>query len=83
MEQALATSRDRQLAPPRSGRRIRRMLVDDSGGARAVLSRMVASDDDFEIAALAGTAEDAIEALGEVRVDSILLDLERPGAGGL
>ncbi|HVH48928.1 MAG TPA: response regulator, partial [Sphingomicrobium sp.] len=57
------------------------MIVDDSVVARAVLSRMIAADDDFEIAAVAGTAEDAIEALGEVRVDSILLDLEMPGAG--
>ena len=59
------------------------MIVDDSIVARAVLSRMIAADDDFEIAAVAGTAEDAIEALGQVRVDSILLDLEMPGAGGL
>jgi two-component system chemotaxis response regulator CheB len=83
MERALATSRDRHQAPPRSGRRIRLMIVDDSIVARAVLSRMIAADDDFEIAAVAGTAEDAIEALGECRVDSILLDLEMPGAGGL
>ena len=59
------------------------MIVVDSVVARAVLSRMIAADDDFEIAAVAGTAEDAIEALGEVQVDSILLDLEMPGAGGL
>jgi len=59
------------------------MIVDDSVVARAVLSRMIAADDDFEIVAVAGTAEDAIEALGEVQVDSILLDLEMPGAGGL
>jgi two-component system chemotaxis response regulator CheB len=59
------------------------MIVDDSIVARAVLSRMIAADDDLEIVAVAGTAEDAIEALGQVRVDSILLDLEMPGAGGL
>lgn len=83
MERALASSRDRQAELPRSGRRIRLMIVDDSIVARAVLSRMIAADDDFEIVAVAGTAEDAIEALGEVQVDSILLDLEMPGAGGL
>ena len=83
MERALATSRDRRQAPPRTRRRIRLMIVDDSVVARAVLSRMIAADDDFEIVAVAGTAEDAIDALGEVRVDSILLDLEMPGAGGL
>ncbi len=59
------------------------MIVDDSIVARAVLSRMIESDGGFEIAAVAGTAEDAIEALARVRVDVILLDLEMPGAGGL
>ncbi|MGI8611147.1 MAG: chemotaxis protein CheB [Sphingomicrobium sp.] len=59
------------------------MIVDDSMVARAVLSRMVESDGQFEIVAVAGTAEDAIEALQSVRVDVILLDLEMPGAGGL
>jgi two-component system chemotaxis response regulator CheB len=82
MERALARSRDRQEAP-RSSRRIRLMIVDDSMIARAVLSRMVESDDAFEIVAVAGTAEDAVEALREVNVDIILLDLEMPGAGGL
>jgi two-component system chemotaxis response regulator CheB len=59
------------------------MIVDDSMIARAVLSRMIESDDDFEIVAVAGTAEDGIEALQAVNVDVILLDLEMPGAGGL
>ena len=59
------------------------MIVDDSMVARAVLSRMVESDPAFEIAAVAGTAEDAIDALQAVKVDTILLDLEMPGAGGL
>ena len=35
------------------------MIVDDSVVARSVLSRMIESDDLFEIAAIAGTAEDA------------------------
>jgi two-component system chemotaxis response regulator CheB len=59
------------------------MIVDDSMVARAVLSRMVEADSAFEIAAVAGTAEDAIDALNEVRVDVVILDLEMPGAGGL
>ena len=63
--------------------RIRLMIVDDSMVARAVLSRMLEADGGFEIAAVAGTAEDAIDALGQVRVDIILLDLEMPGVGGL
>ena len=59
------------------------MIVDDSTVARAVLSRMIESDPAFEITAVAGTAEDAVEALGECRVDVVILDLEMPGAGGL
>jgi two-component system chemotaxis response regulator CheB len=59
------------------------MIVDDSMIARAVLSRIVESDEAFEIAAVAGTAEDAIDALHAVKVDIVLLDLEMPGAGGL
>ena len=59
------------------------MIVDDSMVARAVLSRMVEADSAFEIAAVAGTAEDAIDALHEVRVDIVILDLEMTGAGGL
>jgi two-component system chemotaxis response regulator CheB len=59
------------------------MIVDDSTVARAVLSRMIESDPVFEITAVAGTAEDAIEALGQCRVDVVVLDLEMPGDGGL
>jgi two-component system chemotaxis response regulator CheB len=63
--------------------RIRLMLVDDSMVARAVLSRMISIDDEFEIVAVAGTGEDAVAALAQVRVDIVILDLEMPGAGGL
>src|SRR3954467_15122152 len=83
MERALARSRDPFSDPRPSRRRIRLMIVDDSTVARAVLSRMIESDPAFEITAVAGTAEDAVEALGECRVDIVLLDLEMPGAGGL
>jgi len=85
MTGALATSR--RGPGPGSGQQLRRpirlMIVDDSMVARAVLSRMIDADGNFEIAAVAGTAEDAIEALGQVMVDIVLLDLEMPGVGGL
>ena len=76
-----ALARSAQGLPSR--RPIRLMIVDDSTVARAVLSRMVESDGGFEIAAVAGTAEDAIDALAHVEVDVVLLDLQMPGAGGL
>ncbi|MEO7277744.1 MAG: chemotaxis-specific protein-glutamate methyltransferase CheB [Sphingomicrobium sp.] len=87
MERALARSREgqpepRTVARPK-GRPIRLMIVDDSTVARAVLTRMIETDPDFEIVAVASSGEAAIEALGECRVDIVLLDLEMPGAGGL
>jgi len=69
---------DRPAEPP-----IRLMIVDDSQVARAVLSRMVRMHKEFEVIALAGTAEEALDALETVRVDAILLDVEMPGASGL
>jgi two-component system chemotaxis response regulator CheB len=83
MERALARSRDRFSDHRNTRRRIRLMIVDDSTVARAVLSRMVETDPAFEITAVAGTAEDAIEALATCRIDIVVLDLEMPGAGGL
>lgn len=62
---------------------IRLLIVDDSQVARAVLSRMVAAHPDFEIVATAGNAREALDALEEVSVDIILLDVEMPGASGL
>ena len=85
MSGALATKRASQGAGParQSRRPIKLMIVDDSMVARAVLSRMIDADGSFEIAGIAGTAEDAIEALGQVMVDIVVLDLEMPGVGGL
>jgi two-component system chemotaxis response regulator CheB len=82
---ALATTRasHRAGADQSSRRPIKLMLVDDSMVARAVLSRIIDADGNFEISGIAGTAEDAIEALGQVMVDIVLLDLEMPGVGGL
>lgn len=83
MDRALARSRDRQPPVLNTRRRMRLMIVDDSTVARAVLSRMIETDPSFEIAAVAGTAEDAVEALDHCRVDIVILDLEMPGLGGL
>lgn len=85
MTGALASSQpgNRARAGSSASRPIKLMIVDDSMVARAVLSRMIDADGGFEIAAVAGTAEDAIEALGQVLVDIVLLDLEMPGLGGL
>ena len=59
------------------------MLVDDSLTVRTVFQRMFAREAGFEIAAQAGTAEQALAILKRQSVDVILLDLEMPGMGGL
>ena len=81
MPPALAV--DHKHGSPGGNPPVRLMIVDDSMVARAVLSRMIESAGGFEIVAVAGSAEDAIEALSTIRVDVIMLDLEMPGAGGL
>ncbi len=65
-------------APP-----LRLMIVDDSQVARAVLSRMLAAFDDFEIVATASDAGEALRLLPSTRVDVVLLDVEMPGESGL
>ncbi|HYI43319.1 MAG TPA: chemotaxis-specific protein-glutamate methyltransferase CheB [Sphingomicrobium sp.] len=82
MERALAQSGHRGGAIA-SSRPIRVMLVDDSAIARAVLARMIETDPNFKVVAVAGTAEDAIDSLQSVQVDTVVLDLQMPGAGGL
>lgn len=59
------------------------MIVDDSQIARAVLSRMLSAHKEFEVAALASDAHQALETLKTNRVDIVLLDVEMPGTSGL
>lgn len=62
---------------------IRVMIVDDSIVARAVLSRVIAGDDDFEVVVQASNAENAMDALKSTLVDIVTLDVEMPGTDGL
>lgn len=62
---------------------LRVMIVDDSLVARAVLARVIATDNDFEVVVQAASAEQAVDALGTTRVDIITLDVEMPGTDGL
>jgi two-component system chemotaxis response regulator CheB len=68
---------------PSPGAPLRLLIVDDSTVARAVLSRMLSQHPDFEVAALAGNATEALDALRTTPIDIVLLDVEMPGASGL
>ena len=75
---AIAASR-----PAADQSRLRLMIVDDSAIARAVLSRMVSSQSDLEVVALAANVQEALSALQRARFDIVLLDVEMPGISGL
>jgi two-component system chemotaxis response regulator CheB len=84
MKGALATSRASYRLDPQGLASADQ--VDDRRRFDGRASRpqpMIDADGDFEIAGIAGTAEDAIEALGQVMVDIILLDLEMPASEAL
>lgn len=64
-------------------RKIRVMIVEDSAVVRLLLQYIIGSDDRFEIACLAETAEEALAALERVKPDVISLDIRLPGMNGL
>src|SRR5688500_12268082 len=62
---------------------IRTLLIDDEQPARERLRQLLTAHPDVEIV---GDAEDGLQAAGriaELTPDLVLLDIQRPGAGGL
>ncbi|MDB5692816.1 MAG: cheB, partial [Alphaproteobacteria bacterium] len=74
---------ERDGTPPAGSMPARLMIVDDSAVARSVLARMLAPFADFEVVALAASAEEAVALLDGRSVDIVLLDLDMPGSTGL
>ncbi len=62
---------------------IRVMLVDDSAVARAVLSRILGSDDRVSLSFSADSSASALAFLAQEKVDIVLLDIEMPSRSGL
>src|SRR5918993_2021003 len=62
---------------------IRVLVVDDSPTVRAVFARLIGDEEDLELAASEGSAEQALATLLQTAPDVILLDLDMPGMGGL
>lgn len=62
---------------------IRVLVVDDSAFMRTALSRMIASEHDFEVVATARTGSEALSKINSLNPDVITLDVEMPGMDGL
>ena len=62
---------------------VRVLVVDDSAFMRTALSRMIASEAGFEVAATACSGADALEKASSLDPDVVTLDIEMPGLDGL
>lgn len=62
---------------------IRLYIVDDHAIVRAGVRMLLNAQDSLEVVGEAESAEEALEALSEVRADVVLLDLSLPGMNGI
>jgi two-component system, chemotaxis family, protein-glutamate methylesterase/glutaminase len=59
------------------------LIVDDSAFMRTALSRMIASEADFEIVGTACSGAEALDRIAALDPDVVTLDVEMPGLDGL
>ena len=71
-------TQDITIRPP-----VRVLVVDDSAFMRTALSRMIASESGFEVAATASSGSDALEKIAALDPDVVTLDVEMPGLDGV
>jgi EAL domain-containing protein (putative c-di-GMP-specific phosphodiesterase class I)/CheY-like chemotaxis protein len=62
---------------------IRVLIADDEAVLRTALADLVSSDYDFDLVAVAGDADEAIQLAEETLPDVALVDVRMPGGGGL
>src|ERR1035438_7980206 len=65
------------------GRRTRILIVDDSAVMRSLLRSVVCADEGLEVAGTAADGASALNSLGVLNPDLILLDVEMPVMDGL
>jgi two-component system nitrate/nitrite response regulator NarL len=63
--------------------RIRVFLVDDQSMLRAAFKSLLSQHSRFEVVGDSGDARQAIERIGELKPDVVLLDITMPGLSGL
>jgi two-component system, chemotaxis family, protein-glutamate methylesterase/glutaminase len=64
-------------------RKVRVLVVDDSVVMRRILSEVISSDPELELAAYAANGQIAMSLLGQVAPDIVTLDVEMPVMNGL
>jgi len=69
--------------PRVANRSVRILLVEDHGLVRRAFRNVLEQEHDLEVVGEATTAEEALESVGSLRPDVILLDLGLPGMSGL
>ena len=62
---------------------IRVLVVDDHQLVRVGTSRLLADYDDIEVVGQAGSGEEAIYRVRQLKPDVVLMDVQMPGIGGL
>ncbi|HTT61483.1 MAG TPA: response regulator [Bryobacteraceae bacterium] len=62
---------------------MRALVVDDEAPARERLRQLLAAVPDVEVIGEAANGEQAVERIGELEPDVVLLDIQMPGASGL
>lgn len=62
---------------------IRVLIVDDSADVRAALKRIIENTSDIEIAGEAEDGSKALQSIGTIDCDVVLLDISLPGMSGL
>ena len=62
---------------------IRVMVVDDSNFMRKAISSLLSADERIDVVSLAGSGEEALGNIADVKPDVITLDWELPGMNGL
>ncbi len=71
------------LQPPRSGKKIRVLVVDDQPAVREGLRMWLSLQPDLEIAGEAGDGLSAVSLAKELNPDVILMDARMPGMDGI
>jgi len=70
------------MKPPRNHDKLRILIVDDSEFNRTNMSEILTSEG-FNVVALAGSAEDAIQAAHATKANLIFIDVVMPDISGL